>query len=108
MLPALVNLRLKSALRTEVPMERAAESVFWPIGNSGWYQHGEDKAPYDQQPVEAVTMAEAAFAAFGMFGDEKYLATFRRAHRPSPAGRCSRRTASQRPSLAPQAPLRWR
>ncbi len=53
--------------------------VFWPVGNSGWYPHGEDKALYDQQPVEAVTMADAALAAFGMLGDEKYLATFRRA-----------------------------
>ena len=35
---------------------------------------------YDQQPVEAVTMAEAALAAFDLLGDEEYLATFRRAH----------------------------
>ena len=54
--------------------------VFWPVGNSDWYPHGEDKSPYDQQPVEAVTMADAALAAFGLSGDEKYLATFRRAH----------------------------
>ena len=39
------------------------ESVFWPIGNGGWYVHGEDKALYDQQPVEAVAMADAALAA---------------------------------------------
>jgi hypothetical protein len=57
-----------------------AEDVFWPVGNSGWYPHGEDKAPYDQQPVEAVTMADAALAAFGLRNEEKYLATFRRAH----------------------------
>ena len=64
---------------------------------------------YDQQPVEAVTMAEAALAAFGLLGDEKYLATFRRAHgwfhgqnslRPA-AGRCPlrrllRRSATRR------------
>src|SRR5438874_8552448 len=30
-----------------------AENVFWPVGNRGWYSHGEDKAAYDQQPVEA-------------------------------------------------------
>jgi hypothetical protein len=56
------------------------ENIFWPIGNSGWYKHGEAKAVYDQQPVEAVTMAEAALAAFAMRNDVKYLATFRRAH----------------------------
>jgi len=59
--------------------ETTVESFFWPVGNSGWYPHGEEKAPYDQQPVEAVTMADAALAAFGVLNDEKYLATFRRA-----------------------------
>ena len=54
-------------------------SIFWPVGNSGWYSHGEDKALYDQQPVEAVTMADAALAAFGLTNDQKYLATFHRA-----------------------------
>ena len=66
--------------------------VFWPVGNEGWYPRGEEKASYDQQPVEAATMAEAALAAFScnvaarkdlsmkMLGGEEYLATFRRAH----------------------------
>jgi hypothetical protein len=56
----------------------AGEDVFWPIGNNGWYPHGEEKAPYDQQPVEAVTMADAALAAWGVLSEEKYLATFDR------------------------------
>ncbi len=59
---------------------RGAENVFWPVGNSDWYPHGEDKALYDQQPVEAVTMAEAALAAFGLDNEASYLATLRRAH----------------------------
>jgi hypothetical protein len=57
-----------------------AENVFWPVGNSGWYSHGEDKALYDQQPVEAATMADAALAAFRLLGHDSYLASFRRAH----------------------------
>ena len=56
-----------------------AESIFWPVGNSDWYPHGEAKSPYDQQPVEAATMAEAALTAFGILGEQQYLATFRRA-----------------------------
>jgi len=56
------------------------KGVFWPIGNSNWYPHGEEKSPYDQQPVEAATMADAALAAFGLLGEEQYLAAFRRAH----------------------------
>lgn len=54
--------------------------VFSPVGNQGWFPHGEAKAAYDQQPVEAVTMAEAALAAFDLLGNEECLATFRRAH----------------------------
>jgi len=57
-----------------------AEGVFWPVGNEGWHARGEEKAPYDQQPVEAVTMAEAAQAALELLGDEQYLAAFHRAH----------------------------
>jgi hypothetical protein len=59
--------------------QTTSEGVFWPVGNEGWYPRGEEKALYDQQPVEAVTMADAALAAFRLLGDEEYLATFRRA-----------------------------
>ena len=57
-----------------------SDDVFWPVGNRDWYSHGEDKALYDQQPVEAATMADAALAAFRR-GDEDYLVAFQRAHR---------------------------
>jgi len=55
------------------------EAIFWPVGNSDWYSHGEAKSPYDQQPVEAATMADAALTAFNMLGEQQYLAAFRRA-----------------------------
>ncbi|NDC63711.1 MAG: glycosyltransferase [Planctomycetia bacterium] len=54
-----------------------ADGVFWPVGNRDWYSHGEEKSPYDQQPVEAATMAEAALAAARH--DDRHLDTFRRA-----------------------------
>ncbi len=60
--------------------QTTVEGVFWPVGNEGWYPRGEEKASYDQQPVEAATMAEAALAALDLLGGEEYLATFRRAH----------------------------
>jgi hypothetical protein len=62
--------------------ETTVEDFFWPIGNSDWYPRGEEKSLYDQQPVEAVTMADAAMAGFTLLGDsgeEKYLPAFRRA-----------------------------
>ena len=49
---------------------------FWPIGNRDWYSHGEEKSLYDQQPVEASTMAAAALAGFQARGDDKYLKAF--------------------------------
>ena len=57
-----------------------ADQVFWPIGNRDWYSHGEEKSLYDQQPVEAATMAAAALAGLEVRGDDKYLAVFLRAH----------------------------
>ncbi|MDZ7617148.1 MAG: glycosyltransferase [Patescibacteria group bacterium] len=59
--------------------QTTVEGVFWPVGNEGWFAIGHEKATYDQQPVEAVTMADAALAAFELLGEEKYLAAFRRA-----------------------------
>jgi len=43
-----------------------------PIGNKGWYKKGGKRALYDQQPIEAACMVEAALAAFRVTGDEKY------------------------------------
>jgi hypothetical protein len=57
-----------------------ADGVFWPVGNGGWYPRGGKKALYDQQPLEAATMADAALAAFDLWNDEQHLATFRRAY----------------------------
>jgi len=59
--------------------QTTVEDFFWPVGNNGWYSRGEAKAPYDQQPVEAGTMAEAALDAFRLHADEKYLRIFHRA-----------------------------
>ncbi len=53
-----------------------ADDVFWPIGNQEWYSHGEEKSLYDQQPVEASTMAAAALAAYQLLQDERYFNAF--------------------------------
>lgn len=54
------------------------DNIYWPVGNNGWFPHGESKALYDQQPCEAATMADAALAAYGASGDELHLDAFRR------------------------------
>ena len=47
--------------------------VFVPIGNDGWYRRGENRAIYDQQPLEAAAMVEAAVDAFYATKDKSYL-----------------------------------
>ncbi|RJP31068.1 MAG: hypothetical protein C4547_15900 [Phycisphaerales bacterium] len=59
--------------------ETTQDDVFWPVGNNGWYSHGEGKSPYDQQPVEAATMADAAFAALRVLANDGYHDVFDRA-----------------------------
>jgi hypothetical protein len=73
-------LDIAQASFTFLDHKTTVDEVFWPIGNEGWHPRGEEKASYDQQPVEAVTMAETALAAFDLLGAEESLAAFRRAH----------------------------
>jgi hypothetical protein len=72
-------LDIAKASYTFLDYETTSKNFFQPIGNNGWYPHGEAKAVYDQQPVEAVTMADAALTAYSLVGEDKYLASFHRA-----------------------------
>ena len=63
-------LDMAQASFTFLDHKTTVDEVFWPVGNEGWHPRGEEKASYDQQPVEAVTMAETALAAFDLLGDE--------------------------------------
>jgi hypothetical protein len=47
--------------------------VLEPPGNNGWLEEGGTKAAFDQQPVEAGTMAEALCCAFRITGSAEYL-----------------------------------
>ncbi len=58
-----------------------SDEIFWPIGNREWFSQGEEKSLYDQQPVEASTMAAAALAAWSTTSNEKYLEVFDRSYR---------------------------
>ena len=82
--------------------ETAVDDVFWPVGNSDWYSRGEEKSLYDQQPVEAVTMADAALAGFTLLGDERYLTALRRAT-PGFAAETACSSRSSMHSAAPAA-----
>lgn len=58
--------------------ETTINDVYSPVGNHGWYSQGEVRAIYDQQPVEAAVMADAALAAFDLLNDAAQLGVFRR------------------------------
>lgn len=48
------------------------KDVFHPVGNQFWYRRGGEKALYDQQPIEASCMVEAASMAFQATGKGVY------------------------------------
>ncbi len=49
--------------------QRAPEGHFRPVGNRGWWPRGGRPAQWDQQPIEALSMLEAALAAASATGD---------------------------------------
>jgi len=53
--------------------------TYVPIGSAGWYPKGGEKALYDQQPIEAGAMVEAAALAYKLTRSEVYEATLRQA-----------------------------
>jgi len=59
--------------------ETTMEEKFVPIGNRDWYLRGEKRALYDQQPIEAGTMAETATLACKIARTEAHEKALRRA-----------------------------
>lgn len=51
--------------------------IFVPIGNEGWYPRGGQRARYSQQPLEAVSLVDAALAAYESTSDPEFLDTAR-------------------------------
>jgi hypothetical protein len=57
----------------------AAGGHFVPIGSNGFYQQGGERARFDQQPVEAQTMASACLEAYRSTSDELWRTEAKRA-----------------------------
>lgn len=49
------------------------EGVFVPIGNDGWFRRGGERSFYDQQPIEASAMVDAALEAYRATGAKRYV-----------------------------------
>ena len=52
--------------------QQAPAGHFRPIGNRGWWPRGGRSAQWDQQPIEALSMLEAALAAEAATGDAEF------------------------------------
>ncbi|TFH18171.1 glycosyltransferase [Candidatus Bathyarchaeota archaeon] len=52
--------------------EQFTDDIFRPVGSKGWYHKGKRKAQFDQQPIEASCMVEAAVSALKCTGNYKY------------------------------------
>ncbi len=52
--------------------ETVRDGMLIPVGTQGWYPRGGPKAEFDQQPIEAMAMVEAALAAFDITGRRQY------------------------------------
>jgi len=51
----------------------SGDGCFAPIGSNGFYQKGEAKACFDQQPVEVCAMVSACLVAQHVTGDEHWV-----------------------------------
>ena len=52
--------------------EQFSDGIFQPVGTKGWYHKGRKKAQFDQQPIEASCMVEAAVSAMKCTKNGKY------------------------------------
>lgn len=69
----LTSIGLRSfAFYTRITIE---DGIFVPIGNEGWYPRGGPRARYSQQPLEAVSLVDAALAANEATGNAEFRNT---------------------------------
>ena len=60
-------------------LQCATEGHFVPIGSNGFYEFGNERARFDQQPIEAQAMVSACLEAFRVTGDKHWNREARRA-----------------------------
>jgi hypothetical protein len=46
---------------------------FAPVGSNGWYQKGEKRTRFDQQPIEAKAMVDACVDAYNITRDRQWF-----------------------------------
>lgn len=61
-----------AALDWLVRIQRGEGECFSPIGNRGFYHRGKEKAHFDQQPIEAKSLALACTKVYRVTGDDRW------------------------------------
>lgn len=61
-----------------VRLQTTKEGYFAPIGSDGFYVYGQERARFDQQPVEAASFVSACLDARRITGDGRWYTTARR------------------------------
>ncbi len=74
----MLELGLKT-LRWLVKIQTSEAGAFRPIGSNGFYPRGQERALFDQQPIEAQTTVSACIEAYQATGDLFWVAEARRA-----------------------------
>jgi glycosyltransferase involved in cell wall biosynthesis len=67
------------ALRWLVKVQTTTGGAFRPIGSNGFYRRGQERAQFDQQPIEAQATVSACIEAYHATGDMFWVAEARRA-----------------------------
>jgi glycosyltransferase involved in cell wall biosynthesis len=62
-----------SSLRWLVEQQTSPQEHFRPIGSNGFYRRGEERAQFDQQPLEACATVGACLEAFRVDDDSDWL-----------------------------------
>lgn len=76
--PDMIDTGLKS-LRWLTGIQCDKNGHFVPIGNQGFYRQGEEKARFDQQPIEAQAMVSACLEAYRITGEPRWYQEAQRA-----------------------------
>jgi glycosyltransferase involved in cell wall biosynthesis len=75
---AMLETGLKT-LRWLVKVQTSDAGSFRPVGSNGFFQRGEERALFDQQPIEAQATVSACIEAYYATGDMSWAAEARRA-----------------------------
>ena len=67
------------ALRWLIKVQTSAAGSLRPIGSNGFYPRGQERAQFDQQPIEAQATVSACIEAYHATNDASWVAEARRA-----------------------------